>query len=197
MKHAVIFCQPRETSFTSLVAKTYVLAVEKLGHQAIVRDLYRIAFNPCLGAEELPGAHFAPRGDVAAERSLLAGADVYALIYPLWLNSPPAMMKGYLERVFGFGFAYGGNGGSSQPLLTGRQLIAFSSSGAPLEWVEQTGAFAAVRTLFDSYFAQVCGLTPLDHVHFGNVIPGASEDFVQARMIEVRAAVTRHFGGPA
>ncbi len=195
MKHALIIAHPRDQSFTASVAGAYAQACAALGHTTVTRDLYRIGFDPCLKSGELPFAEsFAPAADVAAERSLLADCDVFAFFYPFWLNSPPAMLKGYLERVFGFGFAYGAEGRSYNPLLTGRKLISFSSSGAPNAWVEQTGALGAVHTLFDTYFATLCGLTLLDHVHAGNVIPGASAPFVEARLKDVQDTVTRHFG---
>jgi len=193
MKHAVIVSHPVRESFTLSVAGAYAAAAAALGHQVLSRDLYRMNFDPRLGAAELPLAPgFAPAPDAAAERQLLAGADVFALIYPLWLDTPPAMLKGYLERVFGYGFAYGGEGGT-QPLLTGRRLIVFTSSGAPLSWMEETGAFAALRTLFDDYFAQVCGLTLLEHVHVGGVVPDIRADWVAARLADVRQTVKRHF----
>lgn len=193
MKHAVIVSHPVRESFTLSVAGAYAAAAAELGHQVLSRDLYRMNFDPRLGAAELPLAPgFAPAPDAAAERQLLAGADVFALIYPLWLDTPPAMLKGYLERVFGYGFAYGGEGGT-QPLLTGRRLIVFTSSGAPLSWMEETGAFAALRTLFDDYFAQVCGLTLLEHVHVGGVVPDIRADWVAARLADVRQTVKRHF----
>ena len=193
MKHAVIVSHPVRESFTLSVAGAYAAAAAELGHQVLSRDLYRMNFDPRLGAAELPLAPgFAPAPDAAAERQLLADADVFALIYPLWLDTPPAMLKGYLERVFGYGFAYGGEGGT-QPLLTGRRLIVFTSSGAPLSWMEETGAFAALRTLFDDYFAQVCGLTLLEHVHVGGVVPDIRADWVAARLADVRQTVKRHF----
>jgi NAD(P)H dehydrogenase (quinone) len=196
MKHAVIFSHPRQDSFTASVAAAYARAAEGLGHSVIRRDLYGMGFNPCLQTGEMPGENFHPAGDVMAERALLRDADVFALVYPLWLNAPPAMMKGYLERVFGLGFAYGGSGNSAEPLLSGRKLIAFSSSGAPASWVRDTGAMDAIHTLFDEYFARICGLTPLDHIHVGGLVPGATGDFVQARLAEVSKSVTRHFGKP-
>jgi len=195
MKHAAIFAHPRERSFTGALVQAYGLAAESLGHKVIRRDLYRVAFDPLLKEGEMPGPEQRPAAEVMAERAMLQDAEVYALFYPLWLNAPPAMMKGYLERVFGYGFAYEGAGGSATPLLTGRKLIVFTSSGAPLSWVTETGAFNALRTLFDSYFAQLCGLTLLEHVHFGSVVPGATQEFVKGRMEEVRMTVIRQFGG--
>ena len=194
MNHAVIFAHPNPQSFTAAVAETYADAVEKLGHTVVRRDLYRMGFDPVFKLAELPSADLHPEPDVAAERAVLRGIDVFALVYPLWLNAPPAMMKGYLERVFGFGFAYGAGGHSSNPMLAGRTLVSFSSSGAPLAWVRKTGAYDAVCNLFDRYISDLCGLTSLGHVHFGGVTQGASEPFVHARLQEVREFAQKHFG---
>lgn len=196
MKHAIIFAHPRSASFIGALAGAYEEAATRLGHQVVTRDLYRLGFQPCLTAEELPfDPDFEPHKDVQAERALLGDVDVFALIYPLWLNSPPAILKGYLERVFGFGFAYGKNG-RSRPLLEGRRLISFSSSGAPLYWIEQTGAFGAVKTLFDQYFAELCGMQFVEHIHFGGIVPGIRDDAVARFLAQTSTAVETHFGRP-
>jgi NAD(P)H dehydrogenase (quinone) len=195
MKHALIIAHPRLESFTATTAGAYQQACEELGHQTIRRDLYRMDFDPCLKPQEIPGdAHFEPAADVLAERAMLADCDVFALFYPLWLNTPPAILKGYLERVFGFGFAYGAGGRSYIPLLGGRKFISFSSSGAPVDWLKQIGAFDALCVLFDECFATLCGMTSLDHVHVGGITPGTNPFFVDARLKDVRKAVTQHFG---
>jgi NAD(P)H dehydrogenase (quinone) len=67
-------------------------------------------------------AGFAPGADVARERELLADADVFAFIYPLWFNVPRAVVTGYVQRVFGMGFGYGPiREGRNQPLPEGRR----------------------------------------------------------------------------
>ena len=174
MKHAVIVAHPKPNSFTAATAGAYSRACLDLGFQTVTRDLYRIAFDPCLKPGEIPGPDsFQPGPDVVAERALLQDCDVFAFFYPLWLNTPPAMLKGYLERVFGWGFAYGGESHSYNPLLTGRMVISFSSSGAPLGWLKQIGGMDALCVLFDDYFAKLCGMTCVDHVHVGAVSAGA------------------------
>lgn len=194
MRHAIIFAHPNRESFTASVAEAYAKAARSLGHDIVTRDLYRMSFQPCLQAEELPfTAEYQPGADVIEERKLLANSEVFALCYPFWLNTPPAILKGYLERVFGFGFAYGKNG-RSEPLLNGRKLITFTSSGAPLHWVQETGAFNAESTLFDRYLADLCGMTFVEHMHFGGITPGATSYYIEARLSEVETAVRKHFG---
>lgn len=103
------------------------------------------------------------------------------------------MLKGYLERVFGFGFAYGENGHGYVPRLKGRSLISFSSSGAPTAWLQQGGGMTAIHNLFDRYFAELCGMTALGHVHFGGVTPGASEFFIRSQLDQVAHTVKSTF----
>jgi len=194
MEHAVIAAHPAVHSFTMAVAGAYCDAVTAKGQQAMLRDLYRMNFAPTLDVDELPrGTGFAPGADVVEERAILARVNVFAFIYPFWLNTQPAMMKGYIERVFGFGFAYGGTGAGNVPLLKGRRMISFTSSGAPMDWVVSTGNFDAARKLFDEYFAAVCGLEVVDHVHFGGVVPGIRADAVARHLDRVREAVSRYF----
>lgn len=197
MKHVVILAHPNRTSFNASVARAYCEAARRLDHKVLLRDLYAMNFDPCLRESELPfSAQFQPGADVVLERSLIADADVYALVYPLWLNAPPAILKGYLERVFGFGFAYGKDGHGAEPLLTGRRLISFSSSGAPDHWVRETGAFDAIRALFDRHLSEVCGLSPVAHIHFGGIVPGIRADAVARMLTQVSNQVADKFAAP-
>jgi NAD(P)H dehydrogenase (quinone) len=195
MKHAVIVGHPDPNSFTLAVAKTYCEALRDRGHEPVLRDLYRSGFDPCLKAGEIPRpGGFAPADDVKAERALVRDADVFAFIYPLWFYAPPAIVKGYLDRVFGMGFGYGPIlSGGNQPLLVDRKMITFSASGAPSEWLEEEGSWNAIRTLFDSHLSRVCGLKMLDHVHFGAVTPGLPEHVVDGYLQTVRDKVAAFF----
>jgi NAD(P)H dehydrogenase (quinone) len=194
MKHAVVFAHPNPKGFTGSMADAYVRAAGRRGHEVIVRDLYGMGFDPCLKLEEIPGAGPPKPGpDVAAERKLLGDVDVYALFYPFWFNSPPAMLKGYVERVFSMGFGYAHGPGGMEPLLEGKKLISITSSGAPLAWVRDTGAWRAVREIFDEHLAEVCGFEILDHVHFGEITPGIRQDAVESCAEEVELAFIAQF----
>jgi len=198
MKHAVVIAHPKAESLTCAAAAAYAEAARALGHEVIVRDLYRMGFDPCLKASEIPtetGARFEP--DVVAERAALADVDVFCFVYPLWFNAPPAILKGYLDRVFSMGFGFGPALGGTEPLLDGKKLISFSFSGAPEEWVRDTGAFQALTTLLDRHVAGVCGLQILDHVHTGGIVPQMGEEAAGAVLEKVREAVRKSFEEPA
>jgi NAD(P)H dehydrogenase (quinone) len=194
MKHALIIAHPNPESFTHSVAQAYAEAARALGHQVLERDLYEIGFDPCLKREEVPsdtGYRIAP--DAAAERERLADADVFAFFYPWWFNAPPAILKGYVDRIFSTGFGYEPVFGGTEPKLSGRRLISFSSSGAPDRWVRETGALNALMSLLDRHLSSVCGLTLVDHIHVGGIVMNITQEAVDDMLAEVREAVARHF----
>ncbi|MGE0045096.1 MAG: NAD(P)H-dependent oxidoreductase [Hyphomonadaceae bacterium] len=190
MQHALIVVHPAARSFTLTMADAYSESVRANGGGVIVRDLYDIQFEPRLADSEIPRPKgFCVAADVERERDFLATADVFAFFYPLWFNTPPAIVSGYIQRVFGMGFGYGPReGGANQPLLTGRRLICFTSSGAPEEWLNAKGQLSAIETLFSRHWAEVCGLSVLNHVHFGCVTPFMRADAVERCAEEVRSA---------
>lgn len=197
MKHAVVIAHPKTESLTFAAAAAYAGAVQALGHEVRTRDLYRMGFDPCLKAGEIPteaGARFAP--DVVAERAAVADVDVFCFVYPLWFNAPPAILKGYLDRVFSMGFGFGPGLGGTEPLLDGKKLISFSFSGAPERWVRDTGAFEALTTLLDRHVAGVCGLEILGHVHTGGIVPDMTPEAVGEILDQVRATVRETFPDP-
>jgi len=195
MKHAVVVAHPNTGSFACSVAKSYAAAAEALGHQAVVRDLYRMGFDPCLKASEIPGpSGFHPAADVTAERELLSDVDVFAFIYPFWFNTPPAILKGYVDRIFCMGFGFEPAFGGTSPLLTGRKLISFTSSGAPDYWVQETHALEALMTVFDRQIGGVTGLSVVDHIHMGAIAPNITAEAAEAILADVGEAVRRHFG---
>lgn len=196
MQHAVIFAHPKADSLTATIARTYAEAGRALGHEVIVRDLYRVGFDPCLKAQEIPTEEGYREGaDVLAERKLIEHAEVFAFIYPFWFNAPPAMLKGYVDRVFCTGFGYEPGAGGVLPLLVGRRIISFTTSGAPDHWVRQTHALEYVQLGFDMHVAAVCGMTVAGHLHFGGIASNIRDDVVDDLLDQVRQTVRRTFAG--
>jgi NAD(P)H dehydrogenase (quinone) len=197
MKHAVIIAHPNARSLTRSAGLAYAQAAEGLGHEVKIRDLYAMNFDPCLRAAEIPkGALPTAGADVAAERGLLEDVDVFAFVYPLWFNAPPAILKGYVDRVFCMGFGFEPAPSGTEPLLYGRRLITFSFSGAPDQWVQDSGALKALMTIFDGHVARMCGLELVDHIHRGGIAPNMTEEAVADLLRGVRETVSTLFGPP-
>jgi NAD(P)H dehydrogenase (quinone) len=124
----------------------------------------------------------------------LADADVFCFVYPVWFNAPPAILVGYIQRVFGMGFGYGPqHQGGTRQLLMGRSLISFSSSGAPAEWMRSEGGWSALQNLFDAHVADVCGMRAIEHRHYGRVLAATPANRIEAHLRDVRETVKKHF----
>lgn len=188
-KHAVIVAHPEPDSFAMSVARTYVEAVGAQEQIAVLRDLYRLDFDPVLKAEErLPTGRFTPAPDVAAELDAIDGTDVFVLVYPLWFGTPPAMLKGYIERVLGAGFSRAG-GHLHQPvhpLLGGKKLLSFSSSGATHRWIEEQGVARGLQSILDGYLARAFWMDTPEHVHFGPISADLDADTAESYLAQVR-----------
>ena len=195
MKHLVIAAHSNPASFTMSVAEEYAKELECSGHEVHICDLYRLDFNPVLTAVELtgPAAGGSPLPDVVRQQSQIRAANVLAFVYPLWWASMPAIMKGYIDRVFSYGFAYDFEGNALRGLLSGRKAVAITISAAPFQALRNTGDWDAVQTLQDTHIFRASGLDLLEHLHFGEVVPGMSEAAGEDHLSLVRALVHKHF----
>lgn len=199
MKHAIILAHPSAESFAGSVAAAYAEAVAALGHTTVTRDLYRLGFDPCLKEDERPdAADYQVAEDVARERAAIGDCEVFVLVYPIWFGTPPAILKGYIDRVFSAGFAFESfHQGRTRPLLGGRRLISFTSSGSTKAWLEESGVWISLRTIFDDYIAKVGGMTVADHVHFPSITPGLGERWVLENLEAVRGKARDLFASSA
>lgn len=186
-KHAVIVAHPSPDSFNLSVARRYAAVARELDDEVIVRDLYRLGFDPVLKADEQPGSGQSPLAeDVKAELALLSGTDVFVLVYPIWFGGPPAMLKGYIDRVLGAGITYSQvHDRRSHGLMGGKRLISFTSSGNSRYWFEGQGAWMSLRNVLDTYLTNAFGLAGNDHYHFDCITSPMNRVKIDARLREV------------
>jgi NAD(P)H dehydrogenase (quinone) len=153
------------------LTRAYTAELEKLGHSQRTYDLYRMGFNPVLAAHELvPASADHPiSADVVQAQNDIRAADALTAIYPLWWLSMPAMMKGYIDRVFARGFAYEAQNGVVHGLFSGKKSVLITVSGAPLSLLIKSGRWSAVQDLQDTHILRSTGFELLEHLHFDEV----------------------------
>jgi NAD(P)H dehydrogenase (quinone) len=174
------------------MVRRYADVATSLGQQVVIRDLYRMGFDPVLKAPEEPSDHFVAAPDVDAELALIEGADVLALVYPLWFGMPPAMLKGYVDRVLGAGFSFRSvEQREPHSFLRGTRLVSFTSSGTRQPWLEEQGAWLSLRKLFDDYLCHAFSMHSAEHVHFGSVVEGLKARFIAENLFTVEQAARR------
>jgi NAD(P)H dehydrogenase (quinone) len=195
MKHLIVVAHPLVDSFTMNLMRAYASELEKLGHTQVTADLYRQGFDPVLPAHELgPISLDNPScTEVAQAQSEIRAADVLTLIYPLWWLSMPAILKGYIDRVFSRGFAYESQQGVVHGLLGGKRSVLITLSGAPLQLLESKGSWNAILTLQDTHVLRSAGFDLLEHLHFDQIAPGLSQATADAAMTRVGRCAREHF----
>ena len=157
MKVLVVHAHPERTSFTHHLASEAVKTLIGQGHEVLQSDLYAMKWKAVFDADDFPHrldtqrlsfidesrhayAHQCQTDDVAAEQQKLREADALVLVFPLWWFGMLAIMKGWIERVWAYGLAYGyrdagnrhryGEGGFSGK----RALLAVSVGGPEVDY---------------------------------------------------------------
>ncbi|GAE29925.1 NAD(P)H oxidoreductase [Halalkalibacter hemicellulosilyticus] len=155
MKVLTVVTHPRSDSLTFEVAHSFIKGLKDAGHETEIFDLYRSGFDPVLREKDEPDwkateQSYSP--DVEAEMKKLNEYDALAFIFPLWWWSMPAMMKGYIDRVWNYGFAYG------LGKLQHSHVLWLSLAGAPIERFEKRKYDHMITHYFNVGLADYCGI---------------------------------------
>jgi NAD(P)H dehydrogenase (quinone) len=100
----VVVCHPLPESFLRAAAAEVIAAVKDRGDDVRLIDLYGEGFDPVIGRDEWRARLDAPL--VHDHGELLRWCDELVLCYPTWFGAQPAMLKGWIERVWTVGVAY-------------------------------------------------------------------------------------------
>jgi NAD(P)H dehydrogenase (quinone) len=185
MRHLIIVAHPKKKSFTHAIAEAYASTLVERGHQVECRDLYVLKFNPVLSARDLAAmARGRAARDVRAEQAALRRADVLTLIAPLWWSGFPAMLKGYVERVFVDPFL---------SALSGKRCVIVTTAGATIEELKSAGTLRALRIIHDDGMVAFCGMALVRHLILGGVLPGMSRAQGDRHLETVRRFARRAF----
>ncbi|ALS22548.1 NAD(P)H dehydrogenase [Paenibacillus naphthalenovorans] len=111
MKVLTIVSHPRRESLTFSVAERFVQGLTDAGHEVEMADLYGEEFHPLVFEKDEPdwdNPRKSYSARVQAEMERLKRNEGLAFIFPVWWYSLPAITKGYIDRTWNYGFAYGG-----------------------------------------------------------------------------------------
>ncbi len=185
--HIVVRCHPEQDSFNASMATAYCAEVRQHGHEAFERDLYSMGFDPVLKSVERPGMAFRQMPDVASELEIVSRAAVFVLIYPIWFGGPPAMLKGYIERVLGTGaMPLQFKQEAATGVLKNKRLISFTSSATDEHWLATSGQLESLISGFDRYIEHGFAMRPSEHFHFGSITSGMEPKVIEQKLHEVK-----------
>tara|TARA_R110001583_G_scaffold10417_4_gene47873 strand:- start:50295 stop:50858 length:564 start_codon:yes stop_codon:yes gene_type:complete len=173
MKHLIIYSHFNSDSFTKAITDKLVDEANVKGHEIKIVDLYADKFDPVLNASDMLPEVETPK-DILAYQELIKWADHYSVVYPLWWGQMPAILKGFIDRVFanGVAFQYGPEG--PKGLLSGRTARVIINTGTPDSYYAQSGMHDAQVRVNDAGVFGFCGIDT-QIKFFGDVAMGSDD----------------------
>jgi NAD(P)H dehydrogenase (quinone) len=195
MKISVILAHPHPGSFNHAIADEAAAMLRKSGHAVTVHDLYREQFAPLLPYDEIP--RDAPLDPAIARHCReIATADGIIFVHPDWWGMPPAILKGWIDRVLRPGVAYrfaetDSGEGIPEGLLVARAALVFNTSNTPAER-EQVVFGDPLERIWKDCIVSFCGVRTFRRRMFGVMVTSAEQQR-KAWLSEVREITRETF----
>lgn len=147
MNVLIVYAHPEPASFNGALKDLAVEVLTGAGHSVEVSDLYAMGFDPVTGPGDFldrarrdifhlqtEQRHATATGtfvpEIQAEMDKLVRADLLILQFPLWWVGPPAILKGWVDRVLAAGFSYGGGNLFDQGIFRGKRAMLSLTTGS-------------------------------------------------------------------
>lgn len=154
----VVVAHHRTDSLTAHTARRAADRLEAAGYRIDLLDLHAEGFDPRMNVSDQPdwGDREKPYSDEthAHMRRILA-ADVIVAVFPVYWQSVPAILKGWIDRVWNYGFAYG----RSKPLLAGKRVLWLGLAGATAADPSVDAMRTVLETNLNEGIAYYCGFS--------------------------------------
>jgi NAD(P)H dehydrogenase (quinone) len=178
MKISIILGHPRRGSFNHAIAERVIQTLENNDHEVIYHDLYDERFDPILPAEEIP-KEYVPKNDLQQYCTEIALSEGIIVIHPNWWGQPPAILKGWVDRVMRPGTAYEfaeGDRGEGIPigLLRAQAALVFNTSNTP-EKREMAAFGDPLEIIWRRCIFDLCGVKNFKRRTYGVIVTSTSE----------------------
>jgi NAD(P)H dehydrogenase (quinone) len=195
MKVLTIIAHPSAASFNHAIAMTCFKVLTDNGHKVIAHDLYEEHFNPILPFGEIPRDAVLP-AEVQKHCDDISQADGIIIVHPNWWGQPPAILKGWVDRVIRPGVAYEfleGDKGEGVPrsLLKAKCAIIFNTSNT--ETIRENTIFGdPLEAIWRNCIFGLCGIATI-HRRMFNIVVTSSETEREGWLSEVATTIDRFF----
>lgn len=175
----LVLAHPDPESFNHAIAQTAGHTLRELGHRVTFLDLYAEGFDAVLRIEEIPrDAKLPPQA--ARHCEALAHAEGIVVVHPNWWGQPPALLKGWIDRIVRPGVAYEfleGDGGEGVPrgLLQARTAVVFNTSNTPADR-ERESFGDPLESIWKRCVFGLCGVPDVRRRTFGVVVTSSPDE---------------------
>ena len=176
MRVFIVHAHHEPTSFNHALTSAACEALLAAGHEVRVSDLYAMNFDPVSDRRNFLGVADASRlkqqveeehasaangfaPDLQAEMDSLAWCEALVLQFPLWWLGMPAIMKGWIDRVFALGRAYGGGRYYSRGVFTGKRAMCSVTIGGSAIMYSDRGAYGPIEAALFPIHHGILGFT--------------------------------------
>lgn len=195
MKVSVILAHPNKESFNHAIAATATETLKKNGYDVHFHDLHEENFDPILPFKEILNNAHLP-SEIENHCKEISDADGIIIIHPNWWGQPPAILKGWVDRVIRPGVAYefleGDNGeGVPNGLLKAKSAIVFNTSNT--ETGREKSIFGdPLETIWKNCIFDLCGVNNFYRKMF-NIMVVSSEEQRKEWLKEIKETLIEYF----
>lgn len=168
MRTLIILGHPDKNSFCAGLADSYEKGAKEKGGEVMRINLSDLRFDPILRSGYNRTQNLEP--DLIEAQRLIKWANHLVFVFPVWWAAPPALLKGFIDRIFlpGFAFQYRDNTSGIDKLLTGRSARIILTSNAPVFWLYLAYFHPAVHMMKKTVL-EMCGVSPVSVTSFGSL----------------------------
>ncbi|KZM53736.1 NAD(P)H-dependent oxidoreductase [Aeribacillus pallidus] len=188
MNTLIIYAHPNPNSFNYAILQTTVQKLQQKQHEIRIRDLYEMNFNPVLKEDYFTKQNPAVSKAIQEEQMHFSWAKQLIFIYPTWWNGMPAILKGYIDKIFTNGFAFTFTDEGAKGLLQNKRAIIFQTTSHPENYLKPYQLIASMETIVDVGILNFCGIETITHKFFYSV-PYVDENTKKAMLKEVEDIV--------
>lgn len=185
MKYLIVYAHPNPQSFNHAIKERVESKLKKEKKKYSVRDLYAMAWNPVLGGADLEVLRGGTTpDDIKSEQKYIQESETLIFIHPIWWFGMPAVLKGYIDRVFSHGFAYviGPNG--VKGMLADKKVVILNTTGGTEAHYQTYGLKDAVTKIFRDGTYELCAMKVARHKFF-YAVPAVSPEARSAMLAEI------------
>ena len=189
MKVTIIYSHPNPKSFNSAILNKTIETLKNLNLEYRLIDLYKDFKKIALDGDDFEALN---KGnyleDVKKFQEDIVWADKLIFIFPVWWWSYPAILKGFIDRVFVKGFAYDFDEKGLKKLLKNEKALVFMTTGGPKEEYEKNNLIEILKRPFSEGVLSFCGIENTE-IHIFFAVPTSTLEERQSHLREVEEAV--------
>lgn len=187
MNYIIISSHPYGGSFNAGVVDVFREHAISMGHNVDIIDLVADGFNPVMSSNDLK-LWIDGKSDnelVNKYRDKIKNSDILVFCFPIWWGYPPAVLKGFCDKVLlkDFAFKYGSHG-EMIGLLTDKKSIIISTMETPVD-IFNGVLKNPVENAFIKNTLETCGITTLSYMQIDKIVSGGRE-YAQKKMDEIK-----------